>query len=1291
MHLTNLTLKGFKSFAEASSIRLEPGVTAVVGPNGSGKSNVVDAVAWVLGAQAPSSVRCGKMEDVIFSGTDGKPALGRAEVSLTVDNSDGVLPVDLSEVKITRTLFRGGESTYSLNGRSCRLIDVLELMAGSGVGRQQHTIVSQSQIDAVLNARPEQRREVIEEAAGTLKYRKRRERAERRLLSVDADLVRIGDLLREVRRQLRPLQKQAEAARRHADLVAELKTLRVHLALQEVNSLRQRLREHKEHAQSLGETQTALRNELQNLNDTAASCEQRLTRHGFEDHSERLARLEGLHARATGLEVVVGERLRSIKRERAVLVGNDLVASVEAEVEACRQDIAAVVGAQSETAPRWHQLTEQQAALETDRAAALSRWGEWEDASLLLSAEAAEAAEMRGELAGLSTSVNSYQGERLRLQERKDAMSASLEHLDRDADHHRHELSRLHAQAKPLRTELAASEAALAQLLDRHERAAARLSEAEAELRHWTARREALAMTDEPTQMPLHDAAAMAAVLGAVQDLVEVERGCEAAFMAAVGDAVHAVVVRDSSAARHLLQGLEAHDTGNAVISLEGLESEGEVEPQGRGGLGSGLDVPGTTRELTIADGRTGSGGLGGGVGVPGATRDMTIADGRSGSGGLGVPGVTREMAIADGRSGSGGVGGVVVPGATGEMAIADGRSGSGGVGGVVVPGATGEMAIADGRSGSGGLGSGLVVPGATLLREQVRSSHRGVDRLLDVLLADVVLVDSDWRHAATVAASNPGLVIVTPAGDRFSRRGWRLGVHAEAGVRAALTEATEQTDAATALREQAATELDQATQAQSQHQAQLESLRKRSADLDRSTDAAAKALDRADTKRRDHAVAAQSLSEQLEAIDQRLARAGARQAEIQARLPELEAAETREREHSRQAARARAELDRRAAELDARAYELRVHDAELAQRRELLETRLVDLTDRLARYEAAQAETEERIESLVRQRAVLEALGEVVKARSEVLDASLARIHEQRRQHSEQARLLVLELDDLRRRSNDVKSRLDELRDRAGAADVEQAELRTLLQGVVERLRDEFGVSPAEAQLQPEPQLPEGLDAAERVSQLSEELELIGPVNPLALAEFEQLQERHDLLSSQLEDIKAAKRDLRRVISSINAEIKSGFMDAFVDVTANFELLFDALFPGGEGRLTLTDPDDLLQTGIEISAKPPGKNIRRLSLLSGGERTLASLAFLFAVFRSRPSPFYLLDEVEAALDDVNLHRFLKLLDEFRADAQLLIVTHQKRTMEAADCLHGVSMKPGGTSVVVSERVTKAA
>ena len=290
MFLKSLTLKGFKSFAESTTLELEPGVTVVVGPNGSGKSNVVDAIAWVLGAQAPSAVRSQKMDDVIFAGTASRAPLGRAEVRLTIDNSAGILPIDFSEVTIRRTLFRSGDSEYAINDVPCRLLDVQELLSDAGVGRQQHLIVSQGQIDAVLNARPEERRAIIEEAAGVLKFRKRKEKAERRLDATEASLVRVQDLLREVRRQLRPLERQAEAARRHGELIGELTALRIHVAGREIATLRTKLAAVAASKLDTSTGEADLKSRLATLDTDIMAAGAELTARGDDDVGDRLVR-----------------------------------------------------------------------------------------------------------------------------------------------------------------------------------------------------------------------------------------------------------------------------------------------------------------------------------------------------------------------------------------------------------------------------------------------------------------------------------------------------------------------------------------------------------------------------------------------------------------------------------------------------------------------------------------------------------------------------------------------------------------------------------------------------------------------------------------------------------------------------------------------------------------------------------------------------------------------------------------------------------------------------------------
>ena len=340
--LKSLTLKGFKSFADSTVMEMEPGVTVVVGPNGSGKSNVVDAIAWVLGAQAPSSVRSQKMEDVIFNGTQKRSALGRAEVMLTLDNSAGILPLDFSEVTVSRTLFRNGDSEYAINGVECRLLDVQELLSDAGVGRQQHVIISQGQIDAVLTARAEDRRAIIEEAAGVLKYRKRKEKAERRLEATEANLLRVQDLIREVRRQLRPLERQAEAARRHEQVVEELRALRLYLSGREIAELREKLSGLEEAKTTTASTERELRDRIVALEADVRSAERELADRGASGLNDELMRVEQLRERARGLSALIAERRRSMERDQGQLIADDVVAALEADAAQMRTDLVEV-------------------------------------------------------------------------------------------------------------------------------------------------------------------------------------------------------------------------------------------------------------------------------------------------------------------------------------------------------------------------------------------------------------------------------------------------------------------------------------------------------------------------------------------------------------------------------------------------------------------------------------------------------------------------------------------------------------------------------------------------------------------------------------------------------------------------------------------------------------------------------------------------------------------------------------------------------------------------------------
>ncbi|MDG1876439.1 MAG: chromosome segregation protein SMC [Acidimicrobiales bacterium] len=1154
MHLKNLTLKGFKSFADRASIDLEPGVTVVVGPNGSGKSNVVDAIAWVLGAQAPSAVRSGKMDDVIFAGTVGKAALGRAEVSLTIDNHSRTLPVEFNEVKITRTLFRTGDSEYAINGVPCRLLDITELLSDGGVGRQQHVIVSQGQIDGVLNARPEDRRAVIEEAAGVLKFRKRKERAERRLTATDGDLIRVKDLMREVRRQLRPLEKQAEAARRHGDLIQELTELRVHLAGREVAELRDKLRTNAEFRSERVELERATRSELEQLDAAVSADERGLADHGGDDLGDTLVRLESMRERARGLSAVLAERQRGVERDRSAFADRAVIANLEAEAARCRVDLKAVIAELDELTPERDRLATEEATLAGDRAAFREEWGDG------VRVPSGQAAEMRGELGALRVAIERGTSESDRLQARLTELDQKRQELEASAAQRRADLGALHDEEEPVVAALEAAEAARAAADNAVSQAQAVQADAESEHHRWVARAEALtlALDEARSRSGAERLTDVDGVLGTLLDLVAVDEGWEAAFEAAAGDALSAVVVDGADTARQALMALADGDAVGAVLAL-------------------GI--------ATQTGGRT---------------------------------------------------------------------------------------------------------TGKQFVRSHVTGSTEAVDALLDGLIGDAIAVDGGWEAALDASLSTPGRVTVTRQGDRFGLAGWRIGVGSSGATGAALSEAEEQVEVTEARCADVADATTAARSELSERAARAGELTQRLDAIEAGLAADADALQRTDADRREVTTETDALQSRFDELSMRLERETARVTELDMQLPELEAAEEASLEAGRRLAKARAEMEERAATVGALRSDVDVRSAGLNERHASLTARLAGLDERLERDAEQRSAAKGQRVALDRRAEVLAKLGAAIEARTSVVDVHLTEVRERRRAQSRAAQAIAQRLDDLRSRRGEAQKQLEGLRAVLAKAEVEEAELRTRLQATVDRLRTDHDLAPDVAVSAPCPELSDGVEARRRVEMLESELDIMGPVNPLALEEYQALQERHTFLQGQLDDIRSTRRELSKVIASIDEEIVTVFASAFADVSVNFTQLFETLFPGGQGSLSLTSPEDLLNTGIEISAKPSGKNVKKLSLLSGGERTLTALAFLFAVFRSRPSPFYVMDEVEAALDDVNLHRFLSLVEEFRADAQLLLVSHQKRTMEAADCLYGVSMKSGGSSRVVSEKVAEA-
>ncbi len=1275
MFLKSLTLKGFKSFADTANLEFEPGVTVVVGPNGSGKSNIVDAVAWVLGAQGARALRGAKMEDVIFAGTAKRQGLGRAEVSLTIDNSAGLLPIDFSEVRISRVLWRSGESEYSINGAPCRLLDVQELLSDTGVGRQQHTIISQAQLDSILSARPEDRRGVIEEAAGISKHRRRKERAERRLESTEGDLVRAQDLLKEVRRQLRPLERQADAARRHAGLVEELTALRRYLHGRELTTLGGRLETAIASRQSLLAGEQEGQAALAALESAVALAEDELgaarAQAEVADLAELVSAAEGLRARATGTVALLQERARRIERERAATVDRDVISSLEAEASSLSGQLAVTEDEARRLLPQEQELLDAEEALEREAAEVEHLLAELQEQARRAAAERAATEREAANRAAAEKEA----ADREAVAGRQAPAQAGTFETGRDAAADGSQVAGGKQDVTP------AGPTPAHQLGEvRAELAALRrsLEQSGAELRRVTARAEGL----HSRQARLREEAERAgAAIGAAEAAVP---PLSAAAEAAAGELAEA---RSASAAAEEERRSAEADRHRWAARAEAL-----------------------SQALDEARARAGARRLAGVAGMLGALVELVDVDEGMEAAFEAAAGDALSAVLMDGEEA-----------ARQGLARLVGQKAAGAVIALGSPGAAAPVAA----------GLPVLPEGAARLRERARSTDPAVSMLLDALLERAVVVQGDWAAAVDAAIDHPDLVVVTPAGDRCAGGTWRTGSHGTGATGAALEEARSALAAA-------ATRADAAVVGDSTAKGRLEQARLGHSEARR------RAAENGSALQAGRAAYSRAVADLAE-VDQELAAAGSQQAELSQRhaserqrcdelaelLPQLErlaeqelqraAAEREEarrrleaerqeqqrrleaeREEQRRTAQAERDAEaRRAARERAARERLSEHSAAVAVLRRDLEVRATGIEERRSLLTARLAEVERRLEGNIAEReragvrrAELEGMAAAVarlegfaSTRAELLQGALDRLRRERHRQGDTLRAATDALEARRREVAAAERALGALREQISKAELDLAQLQGRMEALVETVRRDLECEPSELGGAECPELAPGNTPAARARDLERELRLMGPVNPLALEEYAELEERHKFLEGQLADVSNARRELAKVIRAVDAEIISVFKAAYDDVAANFSQLVSTLFPGGQGSLSLTDAANILESGVDVEVKPVGKNVRRLSLLSGGERSLVALAFLFAVFRSRPSPFYMMDEVESALDDVNLHRFLDLVHEFRDDAQLLIVSHQRRTMEAADCLYGVSMPPGGSSVVVSQKM----
>ena len=1210
--MKSLTLRGFKSFASSTTLRFEPGITAVVGPNGSGKSNVVDALAWVMGEQGAKSLRGGKMEDVIFAGTSSRPPLGRAEVLLTIDNTDGALPIDYTEVTISRLMFRSGQSEYSINGDSCRLLDVQELLSDSGIGREMHVIIGQGQLDRVLHSGPEGRRAVIEEAAGVLKHRKRKEKALRKLDAMQANLTRVQDLTAELRRQLKPLGRQAEIARRAAVIQSDLRDARVRLLADDLVTLSGRLKQeaadeaavrerHMSVEQALGRAQE--RETL--LEAEAAEQAPLLTR-----AQETWYSLSSLRERLRGVGEVAAER----HRHAAEAQGEERRGRDPEDME--RE--AAEVREQEEV------LGERLEAVEELLAQAVGERAEAESA--------------------------------LELEERR------LQSAARAAADRREGLARLRGQVDALDSKMQATAAEIGRLDEARAAAGERARVAEAEYSAQETQ-----TSEDPELAAEHDGAQE--ILEMAKESADQAREAVDAPRRAVREAherVGAARGADQSAQKEVtaLQArVEALD-----LTLGSAADGGEIL------LGAGLDgVLGTLASLLSVR--------------PGAEVAVTAA--------LGAAAEAVAVASLD----------------TAEAALTMLRTGEAGQAGLVV---------GDGPA-SGGERPAL--PGGARYAIDLVTAAESVRPAVHHLLDGVVVVD-DLPAAVALVRDAPALRAVTRDGDLLGAH-WALGGgggrQSPLQMRAARDEAAERLAAARERAEHTAEALEEAVTAEQRAQAVLEAAQAAVGEAQAGVNRAQAALDRVRAKVREAAAeaaqeakhvarlqaAAQAARQETERLAESVRAAGEareRDAEARDRLRErLEAAEAEPIEEDDQDSARRDELADRCQELRSAEMEARLNVRTAEERVTAITGRADQLLRAAAQERAERARAAERRERLARDARVAQAVVEGARQALARIEVSIAAAVAER-EAAEQARAArEEELKTIRTRVRELTGEHERLLNVAHGSEVSRAERRLRLEQMEERAMQEFGlevdVLVAEYgpdQLVPPPPdadedaVPEPYDRAtqeKRAKQAERQLTQLGKVNPLALEEFAALEERHAFLTSQLEDLKKTRRDLLTVVKEVDERVEEVFTAAYEDTAREFEGIFSRLFPGGEGRLSLTEPEDMLTTGIEVEARPPGKKVKRLSLLSGGERSLVAIAFLVAIFKARPSPFYVLDEVEAALDDTNTQRLLGIFEELRESSQLIVITHQKRTMEGADALYGVSMRGDGVTQVISQRL----
>ena len=1226
MYLKNLTLLGFKSFSDKTSLNFQPGVTAIVGPNGCGKSNVSDAIRWVLGEQSAKALRGGEMADVIFTGTDGRKPMGMAEVSLTLGDMDedhlraAGVEVAYNEVTITRRIFRDGGSEYFINRTPCRLKDIQQLFMGTGVGRTSYSILAQGHITQILSSKPEDRRLIFEEAAGITKYKSQKKESLHKLEYTDQNLLRIADLIREVKRQIGSLQRQAGKARRYKQISQELKHLDTQLARHQFDVLQAEIAEKQTAAEKLrGEIETGSTDVLR-CEDEIKQLRERLSglEHEVAEKQQRGLELKGEADRHESRIQFDEERLRELASQNTRALTE--INQAEERCHAASSELKAVVErlTASENALLQHRLTleQKQWALSTVEDDLRQRQEALRQAQSEAFTAAQDLSRIRNEITALdlqkqgnSIRLEKLSAEKVQLEEERTRLEARLQEFTASV-----EVEKLNAQTKrgsvdqrqnrlrELQVELQASSAEQDQFL-----------QAQAEKRSRLNVLEQLEGSHEGfsagTQAALRQSRT---VIGSLADRIRVPDPYVVAVENALGHHLQLVLTEQPESAQEILADLTANKSGRASVAALSLEYtndkqlffEGEMSP------GSGLDA--------IQNG---------------------LQNGQ----------VIHALAVVQGEP--------------------------------------------------------------------------SVEKLLKALLGRTFIASDLATATAQIQNGHAGCDFVTLTGDLLSRHGIYTGGYLNGN-------GNPKAPASILGRKNQITELQgELTEVQLRVAAMS---RKRGALLSEQTELQA-SLQQAQTELREQEVAIATregefnalqnsnrlLHQKIETVVFEVQSLAAQEQEgsqkrsaLAARLNELEA---RERAGQEQVAALTAELENLRQQRDTANAALTESKVALAAEEQLL-----------ASFRQQQQSLEQRICELTqmveqRRNEVSSFIGRKEQSESEIQDSrsQIGRLqHEREQVNTQTAELLARkqsqEGDVVAREENlsERRRQLTQLQEQRGALDVELAQKNMSVQNLREQIQQKYHVNLDDVRsecititfadegaakvhvMTPEEMAAAGASTdwnavAQQIEALQKRLDEIGPVNLVAIEEYEETEQRYQFLTKQNDDLVQARAQLLEIINRINVQTRQMFIETFEKVRENFRAMFTEVFGGGKADLILSDQNDVLESGIEIMARPPGKQLQSISLLSGGEQTMVAVALLFSIYQVRPSPFCVLDELDAPLDESNINRFVHILQRFLVHSQFVIITHNKRTIGMADVLYGVTMEERGISKIVSVKFHK--